>query len=45
MGDGEGVGDQERCGVGGWEGAHAVHVREQIEHVGEAHLAGVGGVG
>lgn len=35
---GDGVGDQVRWGVGGCDGMHAVHVREQIAHVAEAQL-------
>lgn len=37
-GDGDGVVDHVKCGVGGWEAAEAVHVREHIAHIIDRHL-------
>ena len=37
-GDGDGVADHVKCGVGGWEAAEAVHVREHTEHIIDRHL-------
>lgn len=35
---GDGDGEYVKHGVGGWDGARAVHVREHMVHVGEEHL-------
>ena len=37
-GDGDGVVDHDKWGVGGWEAAEAVHVREHTAHIIDRHL-------
>jgi hypothetical protein len=37
-GDGDGVGDHVKCGVGGWDAAETVHVREHTAHMMDRHL-------
>ena len=37
-GTGDGDGEKDRCGVGGWDAVESVHVREHMAHVVEKHL-------